>query len=119
VEISHARTNAARLNWMLSQVRIEPVTEHAARASAALLKQAGLHGRKYAIDATQMVVRVRRAEPQLLALPHHRACPVCCRTWRDSTLGEELQVLVDLVSIVMLGRQNVPPVNRPSRSKRW
>ncbi|ROR43113.1 DNA-binding protein [Kitasatospora cineracea] len=56
VEISHARANTARLNWVLSQVRIEPVTEHAARASAALLKQAGLHGHKYAIDATVATV---------------------------------------------------------------
>ncbi|MFJ5882992.1 DNA-binding protein [Kitasatospora cineracea] len=63
VEISHARTNTARLNWLLSQVRIEPVTEHAARASAALLKQAGLHGHKYAIDATVAETALRQPGP--------------------------------------------------------
>ncbi|MFJ4680626.1 DNA-binding protein [Kitasatospora sp. NPDC088783] len=63
VEISHARANTARLNWVLSQVRIEPVTEHAARASAALLKQAGLHGHKYAIDATIAEMALRQPGP--------------------------------------------------------
>ncbi|WAL73020.1 DNA-binding protein [Kitasatospora sp. YST-16] len=63
VEISHARANTARLNWVLSQVRIEPVTEHAARASAALLKQAGLHGYKYAIDATVAEMALRQPGP--------------------------------------------------------
>ncbi|MGW4698387.1 DNA-binding protein [Kitasatospora cineracea] len=63
VETSHARANTARLNWVLSQVRIEPVTEHAARASAALLKQAGLHGHKYAIDATVAEMALRQPGP--------------------------------------------------------
>ncbi|MCX4686653.1 DNA-binding protein [Kitasatospora purpeofusca] len=63
VEISHAKANTARLNWVLSQVRIEPVTEHAARASAALLKQAGLHGHKYAIDATVAEMALRQPGP--------------------------------------------------------
>ncbi|WP_328955953.1 DNA-binding protein [Kitasatospora purpeofusca] len=63
VEISHARVNTARLNWVLSQIRIEPVTEHAAGASAALLKQAGLHGHKYAIDATVAEMALRQPGP--------------------------------------------------------
>ncbi|MFD7643882.1 DNA-binding protein [Kitasatospora sp. NPDC059795] len=63
VEISHAKANTARLNWVLSQVRIEPVTEHAARASATLLKQAGLHGHKYAIDATIAEMALRQPGP--------------------------------------------------------
>ncbi|MEU5389528.1 DNA-binding protein [Kitasatospora cineracea] len=63
VEISHARANTARLNWVLSQVRIEPLTEHAARASAALLKQAGLHGHKYATDATVAEMALRQPGP--------------------------------------------------------
>ncbi|MFI5528989.1 DNA-binding protein [Kitasatospora sp. NPDC051853] len=63
VEISHAKANTARLNWVLSQVRIEPVTEHAASVSAALLKQAGLHGHKYAIDATVAEMALRQPGP--------------------------------------------------------
>ncbi|QKW20856.1 DNA-binding protein [Kitasatospora sp. NA04385] len=63
VEISHARANTARLDRVLSQARIEPVTEHAARAAAALLKQAGLHGHKYAIDATVAEMALRQPGP--------------------------------------------------------
>lgn len=35
VEVMHARVNTARLNWVLSQVKVEAVTEQAARAAAA------------------------------------------------------------------------------------
>ncbi|WP_405012224.1 DNA-binding protein [Kitasatospora sp. NBC_01539] len=63
VEISHARVNSARLNWVLSQVKIEAVTEQAARTSAALLKHTGLHGHKYAIDATVAEMALRQPGP--------------------------------------------------------
>ena len=63
VEVSHARVNTARLNWVLSQVKIEAVTEQAARASAALLKHTGLHGHKYAIDATVAEMALRQPGP--------------------------------------------------------
>jgi predicted nucleic acid-binding protein len=52
VEVSHARVNLPRLSWALSRVKVEPVTEQAAKAAAELLKAVGLHGHKYAIDAT-------------------------------------------------------------------
>ncbi|MFF0446057.1 DNA-binding protein [Streptomyces sp. NPDC004609] len=52
VEVSHLRVNMPRLWWVPSRVKIAPVTEDSARASAELLKAAGLHGHKYAIDAT-------------------------------------------------------------------
>jgi predicted nucleic acid-binding protein len=63
VEVMHARVNTSRLNWVLSQVKVEPVNEQAARASAALLKQADLHGHKYAIDATVAEVALRQPGP--------------------------------------------------------
>ncbi|MFI6447252.1 DNA-binding protein [Kitasatospora sp. NPDC050543] len=63
VEVMHTRVNAPRLNWVLSQVKIEAVTEQAARASAELLKQAGLHGHKYAIDATVAEMALRQPGP--------------------------------------------------------
>ncbi|MFB7617069.1 DNA-binding protein [Kitasatospora sp. NPDC056181] len=63
VEVMHARVSAPRLNWVLSQVKIEAVTEQAARASAELLKQAGLHGHKYAIDATVAEMALRQPGP--------------------------------------------------------
>ena len=63
VEVMHARVNTPRLNWVLSQVKIEAVTEQAARASAELLKQTGLHGHKYAIDATVAETALRQPGP--------------------------------------------------------
>lgn len=63
VEVSHGRVNMPRLQWALSRVKVEPVTEGAAKASAELLKAAGLHGHKYAIDATVAEVALRQPGP--------------------------------------------------------
>ncbi|MGW0989393.1 DNA-binding protein [Streptomyces sp. NPDC002486] len=63
VEVSHAHVNMPRLQWALSRVKVEPVTEGAAKASAELLKAAGLHGHKYAIDATVAEVALRQPGP--------------------------------------------------------
>ncbi|MFJ8348536.1 DNA-binding protein [Streptomyces sp. NPDC094153] len=63
VEVSHARVNMPRLQWVFSRVKVEPVTESAAKASAGLLKAAGLHGHKYAIDATVAEVALRQPAP--------------------------------------------------------
>ncbi|MFJ4919575.1 PIN domain-containing protein [Streptomyces sp. NPDC088725] len=66
VEVSHARTDLPRLNWVLSRVKVEPVTEQAAKAAAELLKRSGLHGHKYAIDATVAEVALRLPRPTAL-----------------------------------------------------
>ncbi|MDH2387380.1 DNA-binding protein [Streptomyces sp. HNM0663] len=51
VEVVHPRINRPALDWTLSRLIVEPVTEPIARHAAALLTDAGLHGHKYAIDA--------------------------------------------------------------------
>lgn len=51
VEVVHPRIKRPALEWTLSRLVVEPVTEPIARHSAALLADAGLHGHKYAIDA--------------------------------------------------------------------
>ncbi|MFD7505249.1 PIN domain-containing protein [Streptomyces sp. NPDC059850] len=66
VEVSHQRMNLPRLNWTLSRVKVEPVTAHAARAAAELLKTAGLHGHTYAIDATVAEAALRQPAPVAL-----------------------------------------------------
>ncbi|MFD6586840.1 DNA-binding protein [Streptomyces anulatus] len=66
VEVTHSRTNIPRLNWSLSRVKGEPVTEQAAKAAAELLKSARLHGHKYAIDATVAEVALHQAKPVAL-----------------------------------------------------
>ncbi|WP_328750479.1 DNA-binding protein [Streptomyces sp. NBC_00285] len=51
VEVVHPRINRPALEWTLSRLVIEPVTEAIAHHAAALLAAAGLHGHKYAVDA--------------------------------------------------------------------
>ncbi|WP_327658437.1 PIN domain-containing protein [Streptomyces sp. NBC_00483] len=51
VEVIHPRINTPALEWTLSRVRVEPVTQAIGRSAATLLRTAGLHGHKYAIDA--------------------------------------------------------------------
>lgn len=51
VEVVHPRINRPALEWTLSRLVIEPVTEHLARHASELLADAGLHGHKHAIDA--------------------------------------------------------------------
>jgi predicted nucleic acid-binding protein len=63
VEVSHSRVNVPRLQWALSRVKVEPVTEQAAKEAANLLKAAGLHGHKYAIDATVAEAALRQPGP--------------------------------------------------------
>ncbi|MFE9624050.1 PIN domain-containing protein [Streptomyces sp. NPDC006527] len=51
VEVIHPKINDAALKWTLSRLSVEPVTQSVAQSAAALLRAAGLHGHKYAIDA--------------------------------------------------------------------
>ncbi|WP_406190568.1 DNA-binding protein [Streptomyces sp. NBC_01017] len=69
VESSHSRVNLPRLRWALSRVKVEPVTEGAAKAAAQLLKAAGLHGHKYAIDATVAEAALRQPGPVAILTP--------------------------------------------------
>lgn len=63
IEATHRKTNRARLNWLLSGIRIEPVDETAAMAASALLLDTGLHGHKYAIDAVVAEMALRQPTP--------------------------------------------------------
>ncbi|WP_058047733.1 PIN domain-containing protein [Streptomyces roseifaciens] len=61
VEVVHPRINRPALEWTLSRIVVEPVTEPVARHAATLLADAGLHGHKYAIDA--MLIATALAAP--------------------------------------------------------
>ncbi len=63
IEVSHSGLDIARLNWLLSRIRVEAVTKESARRSAGLLKAAGLPGHKYAIDAMVAEVALRLPAP--------------------------------------------------------
>ncbi|WP_280398273.1 PIN domain-containing protein [Nocardia carnea] len=51
VEVIHPRIDDNALKWTLSRLHVEPVTQSHAQSAAALLREAGRHGHKYAIDA--------------------------------------------------------------------
>jgi predicted nucleic acid-binding protein len=50
-------------HWALSRIHVEPVTEEVANEAIALLRDAGLHGHKYAIDAALAAVTLRQRGP--------------------------------------------------------
>ncbi|MFE2496701.1 DNA-binding protein [Streptomyces scopuliridis] len=66
IEAVHARTNKARLNWVLSGLRVVPVGDEEAKAASALLMGAGLHGHKYAIDAAVAEAALRQQRPVVM-----------------------------------------------------
>ena len=66
VEVSHSRLSEPRLNWALSRVEVEPVTADSAKASARLLKAAGMHGHEHALDATVAEVALRQYGPTVV-----------------------------------------------------
>jgi hypothetical protein len=51
VEVIHPCVKRPALEWTISRIVIEPVTEEIARSAAALLDAAGLHGHRHAIEA--------------------------------------------------------------------
>ncbi|MPZ64497.1 MAG: DNA-binding protein [Pseudonocardiaceae bacterium] len=63
IEVTHAKADMPRVNWLLSQVHTEPVTKSAAKAAARLLADAGLHGHEHAIDATVAEAALRQSTP--------------------------------------------------------
>ena len=66
IEVSHSGVDIARMSWLLSRIRVEAVTKESARRSAGLLKAAGLHGHKYAIDAMVAEVALRLPGPVVI-----------------------------------------------------
>lgn len=65
-EAASHRTDKARLDWVLSGLRIVPVTDDDARAASAMLIKAGLHGHKYAIDAVVAEMALRQQRPAMI-----------------------------------------------------
>jgi predicted nucleic acid-binding protein len=66
IEAAHRRTDRARLNWILSGMRIVPVGDHEAKAASDLLISAGLHGHKYAINAAMAERAMRQRRPVVM-----------------------------------------------------
>ncbi|ROR42885.1 DNA-binding protein [Kitasatospora cineracea] len=76
IEADCARIHPARIRWALSRVDVHGVTRDVGDRAAALLREHGLHGHKYAIDAALAAiarsvpgpVTVLASDPEDLAL---------------------------------------------------
>lgn len=66
IEAVHERIDKARLNWVLSGLRVLPVGEEEAKAASALLMGVGLHGHKYAIDAAVAATALKQRHPVVM-----------------------------------------------------
>lgn len=67
VEAAQGKTDLARLKWLLSRLRVEPVSQEDSLTAVALLRDAGgLHGHKYAIDALVAALALRAPAPVIV-----------------------------------------------------
>ncbi|MFG2816727.1 PIN domain-containing protein [Streptomyces sp. NPDC048410] len=67
VEAVQGKTDLARLSWVLSRLRVEPVSQEDSLTAVALLRDAGgLHGHKYAIDALVAALALRAPAPVIV-----------------------------------------------------
>ena len=68
VEADYVKVHPARLDWALSRLVAVPLTQELARTASNLLKDAGLHGHKYAIDAMVVATALAAAEKPVSVL---------------------------------------------------
>ncbi|MET8336171.1 PIN domain-containing protein [Streptosporangium canum] len=66
IEAQDVRVKSDRLKWHLSRLKVEPVTEDIWMRAIELLREAGLHGHKYAIDAVVAATALRAVRPVIL-----------------------------------------------------
>jgi predicted nucleic acid-binding protein len=66
IEAFDVRLRDDKLRWHLSRLRIEPVTDEIAFHAMNLLREAGLHGHKYAIDAVVAATALRATRPVIV-----------------------------------------------------
>jgi hypothetical protein len=68
VEADYDKVHPARLDWVLSRLVAAPLTQELARTASNLLKDAGLHGHKYAIDAMVVATALAAADKPVVVL---------------------------------------------------
>lgn len=66
IEAHDMRSKRQHLRWHLSRLRIEPVTDEISFEAIDLLREAGLHGHKYAIDAVVVATALRAEKPAII-----------------------------------------------------
>lgn len=88
VEVIHPRINRPALEWTLSRLVIEPVTEPIACHAAALLADVGLHGHKYAIDAMLSATALAAPDPSPFSPLTPRTSPRSAESASPSSRSE-------------------------------
>lgn len=68
-DVIHPRINDTPLKWTLSRLNVEPVTQAVAQ-SAALLRAAGPHGHKHAVDAMLCATALQHPDRVTLLASH-------------------------------------------------
>ncbi|WP_036494219.1 DNA-binding protein [Nocardia sp. BMG111209] len=66
IEAYDMKVKNERFRWHLSRLRIEPVTDEIAFDAIGLLREAGLHGHKYAIDAVVAATALHATKPVVI-----------------------------------------------------
>ncbi len=66
IEAQNVRVKSDRLTWHLSRLKVEPVTEEVCVRAIELLREARLHGHKYAIDAVVAATALRAVRPVIV-----------------------------------------------------
>ncbi|WP_030742247.1 type II toxin-antitoxin system VapC family toxin [Streptomyces sp. NRRL F-5135] len=78
IEAHHERVNRARFDWAVSRLVVEPVSEAIGRKAMALLRDAGLHGHKYAIDAVVAATALHAQGPTVVLTSDPEDLEVLC-----------------------------------------
>lgn len=66
IEAFDMRAKNERFRWHLSRLKIEPVTDEISFHAIDLLRAAGLHGHKYAIDSVVAATALRSVKPVVI-----------------------------------------------------
>ncbi|MEU9830522.1 PIN domain-containing protein [Streptosporangium sp. NPDC048047] len=66
IEAQDVRVKGDRLRWYLSRLKVEPVTEEICSRAIDLLRDARLHGHKYAIDAVVAATALEAVRPVIV-----------------------------------------------------
>src|SRR5437868_9402670 len=66
IEAQDVRMKSDRLNWYLSRLKVEPVTEEVSARAIELLRETRLPGHKYAIDAVVAATALRAVRPVIV-----------------------------------------------------
>lgn len=66
IEAWHARVQMPRFRWYVSRLEVLPVTESLTWSAIDLLRNANLHGHKYAIDAVVAATALSYSGPRII-----------------------------------------------------